>query len=120
MNKNTVEIRRKILQEFLCNLDIISNKSYQKIVWIEAKGPKVHSFDNAVCDFFDLGEYIFENYQGYNITEQQQEILEQFRKEFEAFADENDWPPFFIESPEWEKITEMAKDVLAAFNYVRK
>ena len=78
MNKDKVKIRKKILEEFLYNLHIISNKSYQKRVWIEAKGPEVHSFDNAVCDFFDLGEYIFDNYEGYNITEQQQKILDKF------------------------------------------
>ena len=117
MNKDIVKIRKQILEEFLCNLYIISNKSYQKRVWIEAKGPEVHSFDNAVCDFFDLGEYIFDNYKGYQITEQQQKLLDKCRKEFKAFSEKNDFPEEFIETPEWEGIMNLAKEVLKAFNY---
>ena len=118
MNKDIVKIRKQILEEFLCNLYIISNKSYQKRVWIEAKGPEVHSFDNAVCDFFDLGEYIFDNYKGYPITEQQK-LLDKFRKDFETFVDGKRpyLPEDFIDTPEWERIINLAKEVLKAFNY---
>lgn len=117
MNDDIVKIRKQILDEFLKNLWIISNKSYQERVWIEAKGPEVHSFDEAVCDFFDLGEYIFDNYQGYNLTEAQQKILDKFRKIFKAFSEENDFPEIFIDTPEWADIMDMAKDVLKVFNY---
>ena len=52
MNKD--KIRKKILDEFLCNLRIISDKSYQKRIWIEAKGPEVHhlvtQWDTIPCD----------------------------------------------------------------------
>ena len=111
--------RKKILDEFLCNLRIISDKSYQKRIWIEAKGPEVHSFDNAVCDFFDLGEYIFDNYEGYNVTEQQQKILDEFREKFESFVDGDRpyLPEDFIDTPEWERIMKLAKSVLKAFGY---
>lgn len=119
MDKNKIKARGRVLEEFLCNLHIISDNSYQKRVWLEAKGPEVHSFDNAVCDFFDLGEYIFGNYKGYNITEQQQNILDQFREKFEAFVDGDRpyLPEDFIDSTEWGKITEMAKQVLQEFGY---
>jgi hypothetical protein len=119
MNKDTVKIRKQILEEFLYNLYIISNKSYQKRVWIETKGPEVHSFDNAVCDFFDLGEYIFDNYKGYNITKSQQKLLNEFRKKFENFVDGNRpyLPKEFIDTPEWQQIMNLAKDVLDAFDY---
>ncbi len=119
MKKDTVKTREKILEEFLYNLYIISNKSYQKRVWIEAEGPEVHSFDNAACDFFDLGEYIFDNYEGCNITERQQKMLDKFRKEFGDFLDGDRpyLPEDFIDTPEWENITTTAKEALEAFNY---
>lgn len=122
MEKDLIEIRKQILEEFLYNLDIISSKSYQKRVWIEARGPEVHSFDDAVCDFFDLGECIFDNYQIYKLTEMQQKILSEFRKEFESFIDgpRPYLPEEFIDTPEWEKITSLAKDVLKAFHYQNK
>ena len=115
MNKEIMKIREQILAGFLENIYIISDKSYQKKVWINGIGHEVHSFDEAVCDFFDLGEYIFENYQGYNITTAQQKLLNEFRKEFKSFSDENDFPEKFIDAPEWDKITEMAKEILKAF-----
>ena len=119
MNKDKANIRKKILDEFLCNLRIISDKSYQKRIWIETKGPEVHSFDNAVCDFFDLGEYIFDNYEGYNVTEQQQKILDEFRETFESFVDGDRpyLPEDFVDTPEWEQIINSARGVLKAFGY---
>jgi hypothetical protein len=41
----------------------------------------------------------------------------ELRDEFRIFADENDFPEEFIDTPEWAIIMDMAKDVLKAFNY---
>ena|SRR3990167_6944741 len=117
MNKNIIRIRKQILDSFLENLSGISNKEYQKRIWIEGRGPECDDFTETVCDFFDLGEYIFNNYKDYNITDSQQELLERFRKEFRAFSDKNDFPEEFIDTPEWERIMNLAKEVLKAFNY---
>ena len=117
MNKDIIKVRKQILDSFLENLAGISDKEYQKRVWIEGRGPECDDFVETVCDFFDLGEYIFDNYEGYNITEPQQKILNEFRKEFKAFSDEKDFPEKFIDTPEWTKITEMAKEILKVFNY---
>ena len=40
-----------------------------------------------------------------------------FLNEFRTFADENNYPEEFIDTPEWARITEMAKEVLKAFDY---
>ena len=114
------EDRKYFLNEFLRNIQGISDKDYQQKIWICAEGPECDDFDETVCYFSENVDSILDNYADYGITEIQSLLLKKFRKAFEAFADENDWPPFFIESPEWKKITEMAKDVLAAFNYERK
>jgi len=109
--------KKQILEEFLKIMRIVSDKNYQKRIWIEGRGPEVHSFDEAVCDFFDLGEYIFANPQSYSLTDEQVKLLAEFRKQFETFADENDFPEIFIETTEWAKIMDSAKEVLKAFHY---
>src|SRR5690348_14508669 len=102
------KVKKQILEEFLKILLILSDKNYQKRIWIEGRGPEVHSFDEAVCDFFDLGEYIFADHQSYNLTNEQFNLLTEFRKQFEAFADENDFPEEFIDTPEWATIMDSA------------
>lgn len=75
MKKNKNKIRRQILDSFLENLNGISDKEYQRRIWIEGQGPEVDNFIETVCDFFDLGEYIFNNYKAYHITDQQKSLL---------------------------------------------
>ena len=58
-----------------------------------------------------------EHYQDFGISENQYQILKNFRDKFRIFSDNNNWPQKFINSDEWNEITEMAKEVLNAFNY---
>ncbi|HEV3270317.1 MAG TPA: hypothetical protein VGZ69_06700 [Candidatus Rhabdochlamydia sp.] len=109
--------RKQILEEFLKNLHRISNKEYQRRIWIEGRGPECHGFDEAVCDFFGDGDPIMENYKDFGITESQYYLLKKFQDAFRDFSDENDFPQLFIDTPEWEKIMEMAKEVLKAFKF---
>lgn len=113
-----MEINRKqVVQYFLQNIDHISNKDYQRKIWIEASGPECQDFDEAVNDFFGDGEPILENFQDYGLSQRQYQILKKFYDEFKVFADKNDFPEKFIDTPEWDEITEMAKEVLKAFHY---
>lgn len=106
--------RKEVMKTFIRIIDHISDKEYQRRAWI--KGEEV-GFDEIVCLFFGHGDPILENYKDFGITETQYHLLKKFRDEFEAFSDENDWPPKFIDTPEWARIMAMAKEVLAAFNY---
>jgi hypothetical protein len=74
-----------ILVGFLENLQIISDKHYQQRVWIEGVGPEVHDFEEAVCDFFDLGEALFTNPDKYGISKDQYQLLIKFCKLFKKF-----------------------------------
>jgi hypothetical protein len=109
--------RRAVLESFLENIYRISNKEYQKRVWIDGVGPECHDFDEAVNDFFGDGDPILKNYQDYGLSQSQYRLLKKFRDEFRIFADENDWPPEFIDTPKWAGIIDLAKDVLKAFKY---
>jgi hypothetical protein len=108
------EDRKQIRDAFIRMVDHISDKEYQKRAWIKGEAA---DFDEAVCHFFDEGDSILENYKDFGITEDQYRLLKKLRDEFRIFADENDWPPEFIDTPKWAGIMDLAKDVLKAFKY---
>lgn len=112
--------RRQILISVLETIEGISDKEYQKRVWIRGEGNQVDDFDETCCNFFGDGDPLIEQYKDFGITESQYHLLKKFRDEFRVFSDENDWPSVFIDKPEWEKIMNLAKRVLEAFNYQKK
>ncbi len=109
--------REQILNSVLETIQCISDKEYQKRIWIQGKGPECDDFDETCCNFFGDGDPLIENYKDFGITDSQHQILKTFRDQFRIFSDENSWPPEFIDTPEWDEITKMAKEVLQAFNY---
>ena len=114
------EQMRHALNEYLRSISSIADLEYQERVWINNQGPECQAYDDAVCDFFDIGDPILDEYQNFGISKSQYQILKQFRDQFEAFADADDRPYLpeeFIDTPEWDEITKMAKEVLQAFHY---
>lgn len=111
------ENRRYIIKQYLETIHHISDKEYQKRVWIRGEGPECDDFDETVNYFFGEIDSILEEYKDFWITENQRQILKKFRDQFRIFSDENSWPPEFIDTPEWDEITKIAKEVLQAFNY---
>lgn len=105
------------LHEYLKIIFDISDIGYQRRIWVRNEGPECQDFDGAVNDFFDVGDPILEQYQAFGITENQYQILKRLRDEFKKFSKYNDLPQLFIDTPEWIKITLMAKKVLEEFNY---
>ncbi len=96
-----MEINRKqIMETFIRIMDHISDKEYQKRIWIRGEGPECDHFDETCCDFFGDGDSIIENYKDFGITDNQHHLLVKFRDEFRVFSNKNDWPPEFIETPE--------------------
>jgi hypothetical protein len=114
------ENSRYLLNEFLRNILHISDKQYQKRVWIRGDGPECQAFDDAVCDFFDIGEPIFDDHNSFGITGKQYRLLIQLRDAFREFSNHHDWPALFIDTPEWTRITEMAQEVLREFRYPKE
>ncbi len=112
--------RRQILETIIRIVKHISDKQYQRRIWILGEGPEVDDFDETCCIFFGDGDPILDNYKEFGITDRQYEILKKFRDKFRVFSDENYWPPEFINTPEWKVIMDMAKDVLKAFNYSKR
>ena len=113
----TEEDRNYILREFLRNISHISDKEYQTRIWIRGEGPECDDFGEAVCRYSSSADYIFEEYQSYGISDIQLQVLKKFHEEFKKFWVDNDLPQLFIDTPEWTKITLMAKKVLEVFHY---
>lgn len=113
-----MEINKKqIFETFLMIMRGIADKNYQKRVWILGEGPEVDDFDETYCHFTQEAEGIIENYRDFDVTEDQVKLLTKFQEKLESFSDENYLPEEFIDTPEWDKITKMAKEVLEAFDY---
>ena len=109
--------RDQIVEMIVRIVSHVSDKDYQRRIWIRGEGPECDDFDETCCNFFGDADPLLENYTDYGITNAQYQILKKFRDQFYEFSRDNDWPSYFIDTPEWTKITEMAKEVLNAFNY---
>ena len=118
------ENKSKIMETFMRILDHISDKDYQMRIWIKGEGPEVDDFDETCCIFFGDGNPVLENHKDYGITENQYQTLKRFRDEFAAFCRGPALiyylPQEFIDTPEWTRITILAKEVLISFDYSKK
>ncbi len=106
-----------MLENLLYIIEGISDKEYQKRVWLRGEGPEVDDFTETVCNFFDFGEPVLNNYKNCGLTQNQHLILKQFADIFRSFSEEFSHPIEFIDTPEWDEITKMAAEVLKAFDY---
>jgi hypothetical protein len=98
----------------------ISSKEYQERVWIGGRGPECDDLDDTADFFIDVGRVLLREFSDFNITENQRFLLQKLWDEFNHFFFSTDRPYFpseFIDTPEWTRITEMAKEVLKAFHW---
>ena len=70
-----------------------------------------------VAIFLVNGDPLLENHKDFGLTESQYVSLKKFRDNFRDFSDRYYHPYEFIDTPKWNEITEMAKEVLKAFHY---
>lgn len=116
-------IRQQILEEFLKNIERLSDEIYQERVWVRTEGPECNDIDDAICDFFDDGDPILEKYKEYGISENQHQLLMILHKKLRKFADTfGIYSPEkstekLIQLPQWQEIREISKNVLNAFNF---
>jgi len=113
----TPKAKKQILECLLETVEGISDKNYQKRVWIRGEGPEFDDFDETCCHFFQEGDGIIEKYKEFELTQSQYVTLKRFRNLFDEFSRKNDFPQEFIDTPEWARIMAMAKEVLKAFKY---
>ena len=108
---------KEFVMGLLGTIKDISDKEYQRRVWIRAEGWEVDDFDETVCCFFEDAEVVLEEPREYGLTESQCQILKNFSDQFEKFSDNNHQPEEFIDTPQWQEIMSLAEGVLKVFNY---
>ena len=113
----TEEAKKDILNFVLERVANISDKEYQKRVWIRGEGPECDDFIETCCHFLHEGGGVLEKYKDFGITDSQYILLIKFRDEFREFSRRHDVPEEFIDTPEWGKIMKLAKEVLEAFKW---
>jgi len=118
--KDSLTNKQYAFYEYLRNIHHISDKDYQRKVWIRGEGPECDDFTETVCYNSLISKSIIAKHKDYNISKVQLNIVNNFYVEFKKFWENNDWPPDFIDTPEWTKVIEMAKDVLVAFNFQKQ
>ena len=115
------ETKKNLLNNLLREIWHVSSKEYQKKIWIEGKGPQCDDYDETSIGILDDGEIIVKEHELFKITDNQYMLLKQFRDEYEIFSNgigfELYLPERFIDAPEWTRITELAKEVIKAFDY---
>jgi hypothetical protein len=111
--------RKKILNDYLETISGIADQEYQERVWIRGEGPECDDYTESICHFFDDGDPIISDYKSYSIRENQLNLLIKLREAVYYFNSviRFELGFYFIYSPEWTKITLMAKEVLHAFGY---
>jgi hypothetical protein len=101
-------------------IEAISCKEYQTRVWIEGRGPECDDLGDTADFFIDVGRVLLKDFKDFNITKNQRFLLQGLWDEFNRFFFSTNRPYLvidFIDTPEWTKITEMAKEVLKAFHW---
>jgi hypothetical protein len=107
-------IAKRMLRNALQAIEWISDKDYQRRVWIG--GEKPNDFTETMCDFFDNCDPVLGHYKKCDITEQQYQILQKFHFEFTNFSDLNCCEHEFIDTPKWDRIVALAKETLEFFD----
>jgi hypothetical protein len=115
------EGKKAWLQTILSSVYAASDKAYQKRVWINGVGPECDDFNETSESILGDGREILKAYKEAGMTDNQYLIFKKFHEAYEVFCDEPGLthyvPELFIDTPEWTRITEMAKEVIQAFNY---
>lgn len=106
------------LKNLLQDIYVVSNKDYQRRVWINGIGPECDDFDETSESILNEGRSIIEAHKKCGMTEPQYLLLKKFIDQYEAFCDkpvlEYYLAEVFIDTPEWTKITELAQEVLTS------
>lgn len=119
----TNEDKKQILESFLETIEGISDKEYQKRIWIRGEGPECDDFTETTCHFFEEVDGILEKHNDFGINNKQYKLLINLRNQFNKFIKgprKGYLPQEFIDTLDWTNIINLAKDVLKSFNYLKK
>lgn len=105
-----------ILKELITIVACFANKKQQEQAWLWGQGHWACDFEETCCLLEDMTIIIFnDNHKLYGITDAQYYMLQKFTEAISDFPENN--PHEFLNSPEWQRIRKMAKDITDSFNY---
>lgn len=67
----SAESKKQILTSVLETIEGISDKEYQRRLWIRGEGPECDDFDETCCHFSNEGDGVLRDYKDFGITESQ-------------------------------------------------
>jgi hypothetical protein len=111
--------KKEVLIDYLKIVSFFSDKQLQIRRWMYGEGP---DFSETTCYFFDLGNYVLDDYRSFGMNDKQYRILTNFRDELRTYDDNHNFmiAQQFIDSPEWATIMKKAKETLCAFHKAEK
>lgn len=116
----TKEKIKFMINQLLGIIFSMSNTESPEKPWVlceDTEGTEWNDLTEMISHFFDEVKPILEHFKGFGLSEKQYQELKQFHDVLQAFSSEHSLTSKFTYLPDWEKIREMAKDVLRAFNY---
>jgi hypothetical protein len=117
----TEEEKIYVLNGYLKTIWSVTNKEYQRRVWIQGDGPEVDDYDETICRIFDDGIPILDKKDAFSLSRYQCKVIKKFHKKIMSFFDkpgiEYYDPKLVIDNTEWTKVMDKAKDVLKAFEF---
>lgn len=109
------------VKNILSTIAEFASSPYQQRIWLEGRGPDSHSYDEAMCNFFDdfnVELMLTEGWKKAGLSETQRDKLRVFRDALVAFGNKvSDLPApeEVLDHPEWPGIRRLAAETLAAF-----
>lgn len=115
MNELSAQQKKQVIKSLVEVVQAFADKDYQQRIWIRGEGPEVDDFDDAICDFCPTADAIIEEHKDFKLSREQLESLKKLNTEVSIFADENNLPELFIDTPDWDKIVNLAKELIKVF-----
>lgn len=98
----------------------MGDAAFQDRIWRNGEGPEVSSWEEAMNRLYD--DYLFDQViagkHRLGLTEEQHDAFSRLDRELTKFGneiDESPDPAMLLDSPEWPRVREVAKDVLKTF-----
>jgi hypothetical protein len=111
--------QEEFYKTLLSKIESVSDKEYQRKDWIPSEGRVSPKFDETAMYILEIGDSVLDEDQDYGLNDIQRYSLERFRNELLEFGlsiGRYHYVRDFIDTPEWTRVTEMAKDVLIVLN----
>lgn len=109
-------------QALLYRIYKLARPDFQEKVWVIERNPQFNPFDELMRDFFETchSAEIIRNFEEYEISKKQQEVLVQLYQALKNYCEQLDDPEDIkniVKDPKWQQIQKLSQEVLEVFNF---